>query len=130
MTSTSERGDVVLGWLVRVVLVLAVLSLLAFDSVALVIAHVAVHDDATEAVNAASESWKARPDLQLAYNAAVKSAEGHGDSVESGTFSADPDGTVHLRIHRKATTLLIYRISPLAGYADVSATASGRAFGS
>lgn len=130
MRSTGDRGDVIIGWLGRVVLVLAVFALLAFDSIALVVAHVAVHDDGVEAVTAAAESYKAKPDLQLAYNQAAKTAEGHGDTVETATFSADPDGTVHLRIHRKATTLVLYRISPLAHYADVSATASGRAFGS
>ena len=120
----------ILGWLTKVALTLAVLGLLAFDSLSLVVAHVSAHDNAVEAVTAGADAWKARPDLQAAYNAAAKAAEAHSDSVETATFSADPDGTVHLRLHRKATTLLLYRISPLAHYADVTAAVSGRAFGS
>ncbi|GAC1323261.1 MAG: hypothetical protein NVSMB13_02900 [Mycobacteriales bacterium] len=130
MTSTGERGDVILGWLTKVTLALALLGLVAFDSISLVVAHVAAQDDAVEAVTAGAEAWKARPDLQAAYNAAAKVADGHTDSVETATFSADPDGTVHLRLHRKATTLVLYRISPLARYADVTAAVSGHAFGS
>lgn len=121
----SDRGDIVLGWLTRLVVLLGLLGLLGFDGISLAQARFQAADRATTAAAAAADDYKVNHDLQKAYNAALATV-GTGDTIETSTFAVTPDGTVTLRLHHEATTLLVGRIGPLARYAQATAAGRGR----
>lgn len=120
----TERGDIILGWLTKLVLVLSVLGVLGFDAVSLVQARFQASDRAAAAASAAAAEYASSKDVQKAYNAAFATTVDN-DTIETTTFKVAPDGTVSLRLHHEATTLLVQRIAPLRGYAD--AAGEGRA---
>ena len=122
----GDRGDIVLGWLTKLTLTLAVLGLIGFDLVSLATARLAAEDHAQDAARAASSTYRDGRNLQAAYDAAAAEALQHGDTVEASTFTIAPDGAVTLTLHRTAATLLVEKIAPLRGWADAEATVTGR----
>lgn len=120
----TDRGDIILGWLTKLVLVLSVLGVLGFDAISLVQARFKASDRATTAAGAAAAEYATSKDVQKAYNAAFATTVDN-DTIETQTFTVAPDGTVTLVLHHEATTLLLQRVGPLRKYAD--ATGEGRA---
>lgn len=121
---TSDRGDIVLGWLTRLVLVLSVLGVIGFDLVSLASARFQAEDHAQSAARAASSAYQGLGDLQAAYDAAYAEVAPHGDTIEAPSFTVAPDGTVTLTLHRLAPTLLVEKLAALRGWADVRRTVS------
>lgn len=122
----DDRGDIVLGWLTRVVAVLAVLGVLGFDAISLGAARFQAEDHAQLAARAAAESYRSAKDLQVAYDAAVAEVVEHGDSIDPQTFTVAPDGTVTLTLLRVAPTMVLERVGPIRDWARMSATVSAR----
>lgn len=121
----NDRGDIVLGWLTKLVVILGVLGLLAFDGISLVQARIQAADRATTAAIAAADEYRSSRDVQKAYDAAHATVVG-SDTIETSTFRVDATGTVTLRLHHEATTLLVQRIPPLRSWTDAVGTGSGR----
>ena len=121
----EDRGDVVLGWLTKLVVALGLLGLLAFDGISLAQARFQAADRATTAASAAADDYKTSHDLQKAYNAALATVSSN-DTIETKTFQVAQDGTVTLRLHHEATTLIVGRISALKHWADAVETGEGR----
>jgi hypothetical protein len=121
----EDRGDVVLGWLTKLVVILGVLGLVAFDGISLAQARFQAADHATTAASAAADDFKTSHDLQKAYNAAYATVTGN-DTIETKTFQVATDGTVTLRLHHEATTLILKHIGPLKHWADAVETGEGR----
>jgi hypothetical protein len=121
----GDRGDVVLGWLTKLVVILGVLGLLAFDGISLAQARFQAADHATTAASAAADDFKISHNLQKAYNAAYATVTGN-DTIETKTFQVATDGTVTLRLHHEATTLILKHIGPLKHWADAVETGEGR----
>ena len=126
MNEDRERGDIVLGWLTRVVVALTLIGLIGFDAIAIGAAHFTASDHATEAATLASQSWESHHDADAAYSAATESAAGYGDRI-AGSIRIDADGTVHLMLVHHATTLLLRHFGPLRHYEDVKSTVTVRA---
>lgn len=129
----AERGDIVLGWLTKLIVALAIIGVVVFDSMAVVVARVSAEDDANTAAMAASDTWVAQRgehNLQLAYNAAAAAVAGKDETVLTNGFTIDPDGTVHLRLTKHATTLVMYRVGPLKKYTWVTVSGQGKSLGS
>ena len=122
---TDDRGDIILGWLTKLVLVLAVLGILGFDAVSLVQARFQATDRATTAASAAAAEYATSKDVQKAYNAAFATTVDN-DTIETDTFAVAADGTVTLRLHREATTLVVSRIPPLRKYAEAVGEGTAR----
>ena len=120
-----DRGDIVLGWLTRLVVILGVLGLVGFDGLALAQARFQAADRATTAASAASSSWMATKNLQAAFNSAYATAQ-DGDTIETKTFRVTPDGKVTLRLHHTATTLLLHRVGPLRHFAEAVQTGTAQ----
>jgi hypothetical protein len=119
-THGRDSGSMVVGWLVKLAVVLTLLGIVGFDGISLAVTHLNSQDDANSAASAAAETWQQTHSAQQAYQAAVDSA-GSNDTVIAKTFTIDADGTVHLSLTRKATTLVMYRIGPLKKYVEVTA---------
>lgn len=122
----GDRGDIVLGWLTRLTVTLAVLGVLLFDGVSLVAARFQAADAAGLAARAAAEEYRASRDVQRAYDAAYAEVADEGDSVGTTDFAVAADGTVSLTVTRVASTLVVEKVGPLRRYADATATGSGR----
>jgi hypothetical protein len=125
MRVNGDRGDVVLGWLTKLVVILGLLGLVAFDGISLAQARFQAADHATTAASAAADDYKANHDLQKAYNAAFATVSGN-DTIETKSFQVATDGTVTLRLHHEATTLILNHIGPLKHWADAVETGEGR----
>ena len=123
----GDRGDIVVGWLTRIVVVLAVVGVAAFDGLSVAAGAVGTADDADNAAIAARDAWEQGHDVQKAYDAAVESlSDKPGDTVLPDSFAIDDKGTVTLKVRRTVTTLVMHSIGPLRDLAVVveSGTAS------
>jgi hypothetical protein len=125
----GERGDVVLGWLTKVVATLAVLGLMGFDAVSLGAAHFRAEDRAQQAVRAAAENFNSTKNLQQAYETALGEVLDTGDTIDPASFTISPQGAVTLTLRHETATLLVEKIPPLRGYAVVDRTVTGRSPG-
>ena len=128
----ADRGDIVLGWLTKVVVVLTLLGVCAYDGLSIVATKFSLADDGQSAAIAASTAWMQTKDVQKALAAAQTSASDSDvlDTVIPSSLVIDPDGTVHLRLQREATTVLLNYIGPLKHWSMVTVAAEGRDVGS
>ena len=122
MRIDGDRGDIVLGWLTKLVVII---GLVGFDGVSLAQARFQAADRATTAADAAADSYATTKTLQTAFNAAYATTR-DGDVIETKTFTVEPDGTVRLRLHHTATTLLLHRVKALQHYADAVGSGTAR----
>jgi Ca2+-binding RTX toxin-like protein len=120
----GDRGDIVLGWLSKLVAALLVLGLVAFDGISLAQARFQAADRATTAALAAADSYKQSRDLQKAYDAALATTQ-DGDTIETKTFAIDTSGEVKLRLHHEAHTLFVKRIGALKHWTHAVETGTG-----
>ncbi|MFN2522057.1 MAG: hypothetical protein ABR614_01895 [Mycobacteriales bacterium] len=123
--TTDDRGDIVLGWLTKLVVVLGLLGIVGFDGVALVQSRFQAADRATTAASAAATDFATSKDPQKAYDAAFATLV-DGDTIETTTFTVGTDGTVTLRLHHATTTLLLHKVGPLKKYGDAVGTGTAR----
>ena len=126
-----DQGDVILSWLSRVVVVLAITAVIGFDALSIAVAHVSAIDDANTAATAASGAWhNDKGALAPTLLAAQISASQHNETVLPSSMTVDADGTVHLRLERDATTLVVRHIGPIKSWAVVVVKGSGKSDGS
>jgi hypothetical protein len=121
----SDSGSIVVGWLTRLVVLFAVLGVVAFDGFTLMVSNFGAADDAGVAASAAADSFHAKSDVQLAYNAAVAAVAGKGDTVETKSFQVDQSGKVTLTVDRTPTTLWMHRIGPLKKWTLIHQSGDG-----
>lgn len=112
-TVARDRGSIVVGWLTKIVVVLALLGVALFDGMSVAVAHMNGSDDANTAAGAANTAWEQTHSVQAAYDAAAASITNPNESVLTTGFSVESNGTVHLLLRRQATTLLMSKIGPL-----------------
>ncbi len=125
--ATRERGDIILGWLTRIAVGVAMVAVVGFDGLSIGVAHFTASDDADNAANAASTAWHDKPgDMQAALLAAENSVATHGETVVPNTLTIDPDGTAHIKVRRSATTLIVHHIGALRSWTTITAAGSGR----
>ena len=122
----GDRGDIVLGWLTKLMATLAVLGVLGFDAISLVSTRFQAEDHAQTAARTAAETYRSSKNLQAAYDAAVAEVARHGDTIEPTTFTVAPDGAVTLTLRRTASTMLVEKVGPLRDWALVETTVTGR----
>ncbi len=127
--SSADRGDIVLGWLVRLVAVLAVVGVLSFDAISIGSSRISIQDQAGAAARAAAENWVTTHDAQSAFDSAWRSATeaDAGNEVSTSTFVIDPAGTVHVTVSREAPTFVVRLIGPLRDLTRVRAGGLGTA---
>ncbi len=114
-----DAGSIVLGWLTKLTLTLAVVGLVGFEVLSIVVTHVTLRDVGTTAADAALTDFRERHDGQTSYEAAAAYAESQGATIPKRSFILNADGSVSFELRKTATTIVLYRIGPLAHYADV-----------
>ena len=109
-TPVADRGDIVLGWLTRLTVIMALVGVALFDAISVGTTTASVADQGTTAALEASATWDQTKNVQAAYDAALTSATGSNplNELDPKTFSIDADGTVHLTLARDAKTLVLY----------------------
>ena len=118
---TSERGGIITGWLLKLVLSLAIFGLVAFEAGAIVVAKVTIEDIAGDAVGAAAEEYSATKNQDEAEKAAREVAESKGAVLEA--FSVVEAGkAVVVTLSKPAKTLFIHRIGVIDGWAVARST--------
>lgn len=124
----GDRGDIVLGWLVRVIALLAVLGVMAFDGLSVVSSRLSIDDQATTAARAAADSWAASHDMQGAFNAAWRTATESDatNDVDVKAFRIDATGAAHVTLRREAPTFVMRLVPPLRRLAVVRAVGDSR----
>src|SRR4051812_42887623 len=88
---SAGGGPVVIGWLTRLTVTLAVLGVLLFDGAALVIGRVSTADNADLAAQAAADAWSGTHSYKTALLAAQTAAG--GDEVVPDSLRIAPDGS-------------------------------------
>jgi hypothetical protein len=122
----ADRGDIVIGWLVRLVVVLAVVGVLAFDGLSIGVARLAVTDSAAGAAREAGQELAAGAAPQAAYLTAVEAAvtDDAYNEVPAGSFVARRDGSVTLTVVRDTPTLVLHHVPRSERWLTVRSTAS------
>jgi hypothetical protein len=124
----NDVGDIVVGWLVRVVASVAVVGVLLFDAVSIAAAKMSVTDQASMAARAASDDWAIHHSQQSAFDAAWAAATEANptNTVDTRSFQVAQNGTVRLTVHRTAPTLVLRLVGPAHHWADVVGEGVGR----
>lgn len=124
-----DRGDIVIGWLTRLLVVLAIFGVIAFEAVSLGVAHVRTQDLAAEAAREGSQDYHRNKNVQSAYQVAVAIAAQKQGTIEPEEFFVEDDGTVQVTVHREAGSLVLYRFGATRKWLQVEETARARFVG-
>src|SRR3954451_2911609 len=116
-----DRGSIVIGWLTKLVVVLAVVGVILFDVVSVSAARIGAEDDASKAAQAAGFEWRSSHDVQRAYEVAVENLPSDSETIPAKSFVIDNAGSVRLVVHRETRTMLVQHIGPLKQYTVVTA---------
>lgn len=111
-----DAGGIVIGWLVKLVVVVVLVAVVAFDALSVGISRLNGTDDANAVALAAATVWQQTHDLQASVDAAEEAVPDKNESLVPHSLSIDADGTVHLELRRQAQTLVMFRIGPLRRY--------------
>ena len=130
-TDSADRGDIVIGWLTKIVVVLGIAGIGLFDALSIGSTSVSLSDQGQYAAREASEAWQQTDSVQRAYDVAVATATSQNphNTVDPKSFRIDPDDTVHLRIERTATTIVLRHWDRTAAWATLEREAQGRSVG-
>lgn len=122
----SDRGDIVLGWLVRLVAVFAVVGVLGFDGISLGVARFAVADTASSAALAAGRQRMTTTVPQDAYDAAYDAAFADNglNEIPPADFGLGSDGSVTLTVVREVPTLVLHHVPGSEKWLRTSSTAT------
>jgi hypothetical protein len=118
----SDTGSIVLGWLVRIALVLSILGVTAFDAIAVASAHLSATDDANSAASAAASAYKNTHNVTSAFSAATDAITSPNETLVANSLRIAPDGSVTIVLRRTITTLVLHDIGPLKKYTVVTVT--------
>ena len=118
----TDGGSIVIGWLVKVALVLSVLGVAGFDAISVASANLSTSDDANSAASAAAADFRTSHNAASALAAAEDAITNPNETLVKGSLSIAPDGTVSLQVERTITTVVMRHIGPLKKYTVVKAT--------
>lgn len=124
-TQLTEDGSIVIGWLTRLAVVVAVFGLLAFDGIALVKTNFTAADHAASAAKTAAETYRTTKNPQAAYDAAVAQVTADDETIDPKSFSVSQDGRVKLEVKAEAVTLWMHYLGPLKKWTVVTQTGEG-----
>jgi hypothetical protein len=117
----AERGGIVVGWLVKIVVSIAIIGFFLFEAGAIIVAHVNADTAATDAASEAAFAVARGASDEEAKAAAVEEARKAGVTVVA--FAVATDGrSVTLTIEKRAPTLLVQRIGFMKSWAVVRVT--------
>lgn len=123
----GERGDIIVGWLTKITVFLALTGVLGFDLVSVATTKMSAADDAQNAARKAADVYQDTKDVQTAYTAALDYVEERNGAIDPADFLVERDGTVRVTVQKTATTVVFYRTSKSKKWTLVKAEGSGKA---
>jgi hypothetical protein len=123
----TDHGTIVLGWLTKLTVGLALAGALFFDTFSLMATQLGAQDQAVTAASEAARAWRDTGDIQATYDRASSTIEpGTTAEIDVTTFRIDPDGTAVVTITRTAPTFLLKHVPPLRKFIEATATADAK----
>ncbi|HWH30379.1 MAG TPA: hypothetical protein VNU26_15740 [Mycobacteriales bacterium] len=122
----DDRGDIVLGWLTKLVVVIGLLGLLAFDGISLGLGRLKAEDHAQSAAREAVFAYRDSKDVQRAYEASLAALEESGATLDPEAFVVHADGSVTVTVEHTMSTFVVEKVDAIAGWARSTATATAR----
>lgn len=117
----EEDGAASSSWLLQLLLVLALLGVAGYETIAVGLTHLSVDDGSRQVARVARDAYRgAGGSLDAASDAAVEAARTHEANVLDVAIDGE-DLTVTLRRH--APTLVLHRVGPLDDLVTREATA-------
>ena len=114
----SDSGGMVVSWLVKVAVVLALIMVVLYDAVAVTYNNVATSEDARVVARAASDArLLKRSTKKQAIAAAQERAKAAGVTLNPEDIVFESDGSIRVTVSRSVDTLAVERIGPLEGLA-------------
>lgn len=123
-----DAGGIVVGWLVKLVVVVGLVGVVLFDAISIGVSRLSVEDAGALAAREASTSLARTGNLQSAYETALQTAwEANAlNEIPPASFVALPDGSIELVVSREATTFVVRHIEWFRPWANVEAQATGK----
>lgn len=113
----------VLGWLLKIVVVLLLVGLAAHELVAIALARVTTADDTSYIARGASEAIVLRnATSEEAILVARERARSRGVKLGRDDITVTKDGAVTVHVHQTADTLFVHWIGPLQQFGEVDET--------
>lgn len=110
----SESGGIVISWLVKVAVILALVVVVFYDAVAITYNNVATSEDARTVARAASNArLLSRSTKQEAIAAAEERAQAAGVTLDPKDVVFGTDGSIEVTVYRTVDTLVAHLIGPL-----------------
>lgn len=119
----SQRGGIITGFLIRTVIVFAVLGLCVYEAGAIIVTTVAADQVAREAAREAAVGYAATGSTAKAKRECVQTAKRSGATCESLTVD---DGHAVARVRKEAPTVIADRIGFLRRFTVSTAEARAR----
>ena len=116
----DESGDIITGWLIQLVIFLAVLAFVAFEAITVVVTNVSLDDTAREVARAARDEYRVARSIEVATATATEVAALREARVVEVT---EQDGDLIVELGKDAPTLVIHRIGPLQNLVNVTTSA-------
>lgn len=109
-SAALERGGIVLGWLLKLIVSLAIVAVVVYEGGAVILAHVASDSAATDVSGEAALAYAHAHNADQAKAAATEKAKSEGASLVG--FSVDTiHRTVTVTVEKEARTLFLRRLS-------------------
>ena len=125
MKGSSQDGAIVVGWLTKLVLALAVIGFLAYDGVSIVTANVSASDRANTLASEAADDVRQSHDINKSYATIQAEAASTGDTIAPKDFRVASNGEVTIVLQRQARSLWMDHISALKHFLTIRATGTG-----
>lgn len=105
----SDAGEIVTGWIIRLVATFAVVGVLSFDGLSMAASNLSVTDTAASAARAASTDYATNRNAQSSYDSALAAATTDNalNRIPVERFGITPEGTVTLTVRREVVTLVL-----------------------
>jgi Flp pilus assembly protein TadG len=117
----DERG-IILNFVVKTLIVFALLGVVAYDLGQVVVAQVKAQDAAQAAAQAGADTYYMTKDGAKARRAADDAALSEDPSGHVTAFQINKNGTVTVSIQHQANTLIVARVPPLRHFGLQQAT--------
>ncbi|MGZ4120090.1 MAG: hypothetical protein ACXVQ6_10930 [Actinomycetota bacterium] len=121
----DARGGIVLGWLFKIIVMLAILALVSFETGAVIVAKVTADRVAIDAAAEAGHELDTTRSSTKAEEVARQTAAKDGATVIA--FRIMPSGKlVQVTVRKVASTFLIQHIGPLKRFRTADSTHTGQ----
>jgi hypothetical protein len=120
-----DEGAVVMGWLIKVAVIICLLGVISLDAVRFGVTSLAASDDAGSVAYEGQLVLRSqRSGKTEAHAASVAEARRRGVKIEKGNWWIDANGAVHVVVDKSVETILAKHIPPLRQYLLIRASGS------